>query len=741
MPTLKERLANVSMTREEYERAMNLLGRMPNEVELGMIGSLWSEHCSYKSSRVHLRLLPTQASWVAQGPGENAGAVDIGDGWLVVFKMESHNHPSAVEPYQGAATGIGGIIRDILALGARPIALLDSLRFGPLSEPRNRYLFSGVVSGIADYGNCVGIPTVGGEIYFDSSYSRNPLVNVMCVGVVRKEKMMSSKARGVGNPLLLIGATTGRDGIHGASGLASAELGKEEEEKRPTVQVGDPFRKKTLIEAILEILEEVSVVAVQDMGAAGLTSAAAEMASKGRCGIQISLPSIPLRTHPMLPYEIMLSESQERMLLLVRKGEEKKALQIARKWGLEASVIGSVISSPVMRVVENSRIHAEIPVRLLTEDMPVYHRPMKKPRYLGQVQRFDMESIPLPVNAEETLYRLLSSPTLACKKWVYRQYDHMVQTQCIRLPGSDSAILRLKETDKAIAVTTDGNGTYCYLDPLEGGKLAVCESARNLSAVGACPLGITDCLNFGNPEDPEIMWQFREVVKGIAEAARYLNVPVVSGNVSFYNESPLGAVDPTPVIGMVGVVEDLSRSLKPGFKEAGDWICVAGPTSYDIGGSEYLKFCHGLKRGKPPRVNLEVERRVQNAIRKGIRRGLFHSVKDISEGGLAVALLEELSFGSLGAQLTALPSLKTTNPRWDFFLFSEAPSRFLITVPHSRLKFIQRFFQSSKISFSVLGQVTDKFVLSFKPWKVQVPLDSLLHHWRNALMQPYGETS
>ncbi|MGH8103914.1 MAG: phosphoribosylformylglycinamidine synthase subunit PurL [bacterium] len=724
------------MTRDEYEKVRKLLGREPNALELGIIGSLWSEHCSYKSSKTHLKLFPTKAPWVIQGPGENAGAVDVGEGWVAAFKIESHNHPSAIEPYQGAATGIGGIVRDILALGARPVALLDSLRFGPVADggsgrrdagARNRYLFKGVVAGIADYGNCIGVPTVGGEIYFDDSYSGNPLVNVMCVGLCRRDKLQKGVARGEGNALVLIGALTGRDGIHGASGLASAELTVQSPDHRPAVQVGDPFREKCVIEAVLEIVEKVGVVGVQDLGAAGLSSAASEMAFKGGNGVELELTAVPQREPGMTPYEIMLSESQERMMVCIRKGDESSALAIARKWGLEAALIGRVVKGNSMKVSYNRKPVADLPVSILTSAAPVYDRPMKEPASLKKLHKFHPDDLPVPADIEETLVKVLGSPNIASRRPVYRQYDHMVQTNTVRRPGSDAAALRIKDSARGIAITTDGNGRYCALDPFEGGKLAVAEAARNLVAVGAKPIAITNCLNFGNPEDPEVMWAFRKVIEGITEAAKALDTPVVSGNVSFYNESPQGRVDSTPVVGMIGVIEDLAFYQEPGCKQVGDVIVMIGPMSVELGGSEYLKAAHGLKIGKPPRVDLKTEKKVLDTVRECVRQKLFRSVKDVSEGGIAAALIEDLAGCNYGAGI-----LIPKTDRWDHFLFSEAPSRFLATIHPEQLTEVLDFMHFKEVPFLRMGSVFEERVLYLNA--IEINLRRIVDAWKSALV-------
>ncbi|HIE09178.1 MAG TPA: phosphoribosylformylglycinamidine synthase subunit PurL, partial [Armatimonadetes bacterium] len=623
----------------EYDLIVKTLGREPTFTEVGMYAVMWSEHCAYKYSRPLLRLLPTEGPHVIQGPGENAGVVDLGGGWAVAFKIESHNHPSAIEPYQGAATGIGGIVRDILSMGARPIALLDSLHFGEIEDEHSRYLFDGVVAGIAGYGNCIGVPTVAGEVYFEPSYADNPLVNVMCVGLLRREELMLARAVGEGNAVLIVGSRTGRDGIHGVT-FASEELTEESEERRPSVQVGDPFAKKSLIEATLEALRTGYVVGIQDMGGAGITCSTCETAAKAGTGIELELSRIPLREEGMTPYEIMLSESQERMLLIVKRGHEEEIRKIFHKWGLVAEVMGRVTSDGMLRVKERGRVVAEVPAKSLAEEAPTYTNERRVPKHVEEARRFNPLSLPMPRSLEESAIKVLSSPTVASKRWVYEQYDHMVLINTVLLPGLGAGVLRVKGTPKAIAVTTDCNGRYCHFDPKEGAKAAVAEAARNLSCVGAEPLGITDCLNFGNPEDPEVYWSFCEAVEGMAEACRALGIPVVSGNVSFYNESPREAVYPTPVVGMVGLIPDVRRCGRGAAFPEGTRVALLGLTRPEVGASEYLKRVHGLIDGLPPRVDLDFERRVQEVTREALRSGLAVGAHDLSEGGLLVALSE-----------------------------------------------------------------------------------------------------
>ena len=610
---------------DEYERIVQFLGREPNLTELGIFSVMWSEHCSYKSSRVHLKTLPTEGPQVLQGPGENAGAVDIGDGLAAVFKIESHNHPSFIEPYQGAATGVGGIIRDIFTMGARPIALLNSLRFGPLDAPGTRRLLEGVVAGIAGYGNSIGIPTIGGEIVFEPSYAGNPLVNVFCLGIAKASDIIKGVASGVGNAVYYVGAKTGRDGIHGAT-MASAEFDEKSAEKRPAVQVGDPFMEKLLLEACLEVMQTDALVGIQDMGAAGLTCSTTEMGSRGGAGVEIDVALVPQRETGMTPYEIMLSESQERMLLVVKRGREREVERIFDKWDLHAVHIGQVTEDGMLRVKERGTIVAEIPNRALTDEAPVYRRPMSEPDYLREVQQLDLDALArdgvqsVPVNQNAVLLALLGSPTIASKHWVYRQYDHMVRTNTINLPGFGAGVVRIKGTDRALAMSVDGNGRYCYLDPYRGAMLAVAEAARNVACAGARPLAATNCLNFGNPERPAIMWQFAKAVEGIGVACRALNVPITGGNVSLYNETDGKAIYPTPTIGVVGLLEHADRVVGRRFQEAGDAIVLLGEGLGELGASEYLKVVHDLVRGRASRAGPRGRARCAVAARHAGRR-------------------------------------------------------------------------------------------------------------------------
>jgi phosphoribosylformylglycinamidine synthase subunit PurL len=678
-------VAEHGLTPDEFQRLVDMLGRTPTFTELGIVSALWSEHCSYKHSRPVLRTLPTRAPYVLQGPGENAGVISVGDGVAVAFKIESHNHPSAVEPYQGAATGVGGILRDVFTMGARPIAMLNSLRFGSLDHPRVRYLFAGVVKGIGDYGNSVGVPTVGGEVVFDPAYETNPLVNAMCVGVMHEQDLIRAKAEGVGNPIIAVGARTGRDGIHGAS-FASEDLSHESDAKRPRVQVGDPFTEKLLLEASLELIKSGHIVAIQDMGAAGLTSSSAEMAARGDVGVTIDVTKMPVREDGMTPYEILLSESQERMLVVARRGHESAVKEILTKWDLSAEVIGEVIAEPVYRVTEGDRVVAEFPGSRLVTDCPVYQPDARESDAVIALRARDVASIPERPeerDASWTLRELLSSPTIASKAWVYRQYDTSVRTNTVIGPGGDAAVLRLRGTRKAIAVKTDCNGRYVYLDPRTGGRIAVAEAARNVACTGARPMAITNCLNFGNPKRPEVFFQFREAVGGMADACTALGTPVTGGNVSLYNESPAGAVYPTPVIGMVGLIDDIDHVTRATFQTPGDAVVLLGEPTSELGASEYLARIHGITAGAPPTCDLDAERRLIEALLEAIRGGFVSSAHDCSDGGLAVALAEcamanRERITSATIDLTAWASLASRA-----LLFGEAQGRIVVSTSSS----------------------------------------------------------
>ncbi len=632
----------------EYSRITALLGRTPTFTELGIFSALWSEHCAYKHSKPVLKLFPTQGPAVIQGPGENAGVLRLPEGWAVAFKIESHNHPSAVEPYQGAATGVGGILRDVFAMGARPVALLNSLRFGPLDQPRNRYLFAGVVKGIGDYGNCVGVPTLGGEVDFAPSYSGNPLVNAMCVGLLREQDLIRARAQGVGNVLLAVGARTGRDGIHGAS-FASEDLSEASEARRPQVQVGDPFTEKLLLEATLELIEQKLIVAIQDMGAAGLTSASAEMAARGGVGVEIDTDRVPVREPGMTPYEIMLSESQERMLVVAEPGRVPEVQAVCAKWELEATPVGRITADGLLRVRYDGVVVAEIPAQRLVDDAPVYQPEAREAPAAAARRAAEPPARPAP-GIREALRTLLDAPSIASKRWVFEQYDSTVQAATVIGPGGDAGVLRVDDTAFGLALTVDCNSRFVALDPYEGGKHAVAEAARNVACVGAEPLGITDCLNFGNPEKPEVFFQFREACRGIADACRAFGLPVTGGNVSFYNESPAGAVDPTPVVGLVGLLGRLEHALPSHFRTPSDRIFVLGTTRGHLGGSAYWAEVRGFVGGQVPPVDLEAERNLQRLLIEGARRGLFRSAHDCGTGGLAVALAEAAMGGPYAVQ-------------------------------------------------------------------------------------------
>jgi phosphoribosylformylglycinamidine synthase len=675
-------VAEHGLTPDEYHRLVNMLEREPTFTELGVVSALWSEHCSYKHSRPVLKLLPTRAPYVLQGPGENAGVISIGDGLAVAFKIESHNHPSAVEPYQGAATGVGGILRDVFTMGARPIAMLNSLRFGSLDTPRVRYLVGGVVKGIGDYGNCMGVPTVAGDVMFDPAYEGNPLVNAMCVGIMREDELITAKAQGIGNPIMAVGARTGRDGIHGAS-FASEDLSHENDAKRPRVQVGDPFTEKLLLEATLELIASGAVVAVQDMGAAGLTSSSAEMAERGDVGVTIDTLKVPVRETGMTPYEILLSESQERMLVVAIKGREAEVRAILGKWDLFAEVIGEVIAEPVYRVTEGDRVVAEFPGTRLVTDCPQYHPAAEESAAIIALRARDVHAIPPrseEADAAWTLTRLLESPTIASKEWLYRQYDSTVRTNTVVGPGAgDAAVIRIRGTRKALALKTDCNGRYVYLEPRNGGRIAVAECARNIACVGGRPMAITNCLNFGNPKRPDIFFQFREAVGGMGEACVALGTPVTGGNVSLYNESPIGAVYPTPTIGMVGLVEDPSHITRMAFGDSGDVIVLLGEPTDELGASEYLAAIHGVVAGRPPQCDLVRERALIEALLESIRAGHVRSAHDCSEGGLAVALAEcaiadRRALRGVTVDLGAWGTLQ-----WRALLFGEAQGRVVVS--------------------------------------------------------------
>ncbi len=689
------------LSREEYQKILKILDREPTLTELGIFSAMWSEHCSYKSSKIYLKKFPTDGPQVIQGPGENAGVVDIGDGESVVFKIESHNHPSFIEPYQGAATGVGGILRDIFTMGARPIVSMNSLRLGSLSHPKTRYLLNGVVAGIAGYGNCVGVPTVGGEIYFNECYNGNILVNAFALGLVKTEKIFKGLASGVGNSVMYVGSKTGRDGIHGAT-MASEEFDEKSEEKRPTVQVGDPFTEKLLLEACLELMKTDYIVGIQDMGAAGLTSSSFEMAGRSGTGIEMDIMKIPRREDGMNSYELMLSESQERMLVVVKSGKETEVEKIFKKWDLEAVVVGKVTDNGYMKVIENGNIPVNLPIKLLVEEAPLYDRPSKRPDFQDEIQQLDTSKLKEPEDYNDVLLNLLASPNIACKEWIYQQYDHMVRINSVILPGSDAAVIRIKGSLKGIGMSLDCNSRYCYLDPYAGGMIAVTEGARNLVCSGAKPLAMTNCLNFGNPEKPEIMWQFKEAIRGMSEASRFLKTPVVSGNVSFYNETKGVAIYPTPVAGMIGLIPDCSKAITQYFKEEGDVIILLGETREELGGSEYLKIIHNKERGKPPELVLDLENRLHEACLEAVRQELVKSAHDCSEGGLAIAIAESAVSGpvTLGAEISLESPI-----RKDALLFGESQSRIILSATKKHIERITDIAEKKDVPITIIGKV------------------------------------
>ena len=742
----RDTIAAHGLTDTEFARIVSILGRPPNLLELGIFSVMWSEHCSYKSSRVHLRTLPTDGPRVVQGPGENAGAIDIGDGLAAVFKIESHNHPSFIEPYQGAATGVGGIIRDIFTMGARPIALLDALRFGPLEAPLTRRLLEGVVAGIAGYGNSIGIPTVGGEVAFDETYAGNPLVNVFCLGVTRTDAIITGAAHGEGNAVYYVGAKTGRDGIHGAT-MASAEFDEAAAEKRPNVQVGDPFTEKLLLEACLEVLPTDALVGIQDMGAAGLTCSSCEMGARGGAGIEIDVALVPQRETGMTPYEIMLSESQERMLFIVRRGRETEVERIFEKWDLHAVRIGAVTGDGVLRVKNGGATVAEIPNRPLADEAPLYDRPMREPDDLLARQALDQAALGTPPPPADTLLRLLASPAVASKRWIYRQYDHMVRTNTLVGAGMGAGVVRVKGTPRALAFSVDGNGRYCFLDPYRGAMLAVAESARNVACAGAVPVAATNCLNFGNPERPDIMWQFARAVEGIGAACRALDVPITGGNVSLYNETAGQPIHPTPVLGVVGIVENAERVLGRVVQRSGAVVMLLGDAAGgELGGSEYLKVITGLVRGTPPAIDLVAERALQRLVADLAAEGLLESAHDCAEGGLAVTVAECcFDSGGIGAELTLPPTppgAATDALAATTALFGEAPTRVVVSVAERHVDTVRARAATAAVPARVLGRtggsrlrllVADEVV-------IDLPLAEAEHVWATGLSR-YFESS
>jgi phosphoribosylformylglycinamidine synthase II len=723
--TIKEH----NLTLDEYALIQELIGREPNLTELGIFSLMWSEHCSYKSSKVHLKKLPVTGKNVIQGPGENAGIIDIGEGLAAVFKIESHNHPSFIEPYQGAATGVGGILRDIFTMGARPIAAMNSLRFGPLDTPKNRSIMDGVVSGIAGYGNSFGVPTVGGEVYFNECYSLNPLVNAFSLGLAEKDKIFYARAEGYDNAVLYVGSKTGRDGIHGAT-MASAEFDEDLEKKRPNVQVGDPFKEKLLLEACLEVMDKGLVVGIQDMGAAGLTCSTTEMASNAGTGIEIDLDLVPQREVGMTPYEIMLSESQERMLIVAEEGKVKAVREVFAKWDLDAVRIGKVVEGGQLHVKWHGETVVKIPVDAVVNLCPAYNREYSAPAPPPPA----IENAPItpPQDYQEVFLKLLTSPTLANKEWVFRQYDHMVQTNTAFLPGADASLLRIKEQKRALALTLDGNSLYTLFEPRSGGKIAVAEACRNLACVGAYPLGVTNCLNFGNPEKPEIMWQFKEVVEGVAEACQAFDIPVSGGNVSFYNDTEGVSIHPTPVLGIVGMVDDIDKAVSPEFKKAGHIVLLLGENKDELGASEYFKWVFKEERGKTPQIDLAYEKRVHQVCLAAIDQELLFSAHDISEGGLAVCAAEcaFLSPNKIGCSLELKSDLRP-----DALLFGETQSRILITISDKNLESVLSLAEKHNISAVVLGTTGgDMFKISVNDMSIiEVPVIEAFKAWKQAI--------
>lgn len=695
------------LNEEEWNKILQILGRTPTYPELGVFSVMWSEHCSYKNSIAMLKTLPRNGKRLLVGAGEeNAGLVDIGDGLAICFKIESHNHPSALEPFQGAATGVGGILRDIFTMGARPIASLDSLRFGPLDVPRNRYLLDNVVKGIAHYGNCIGVPTVAGEIYFEDCYTGNPLVNVMTIGLVKHENVVSAVSKGDGNTVMIVGSSTGRDGIHGAT-FASVELSEESESRRSSVQVGDPFTEKLLLEATLELAKQDFLIGVQDMGAAGIACSTSEMSARGKSGMILDLSSVPLREAGMSPYEILLSESQERMLVIIRKGFEEETKKIFEKWDLNCVKIGKVINSDNLDLFMNNKKVGSLPAwhLALGGGAPVYNRESKEPAYLKKVQSRNLKKIAEPNDFNQTLLQLLASPSIADKSWVYRQYDQSVRSNTSVLPGSSAAVIRIKGTRKALVTKTDGNGRYTYLNPYKGGAIAVAESARNVVCSGARPIAITNCLNFGNPYDPEIYYQFKQTVQGMGDACRVFDTPVTGGNVSFYNESPNGAIFPTPVVGMVGLIDDVKHITTSWFKHDGDFIMLLGALKGELGGSEYLKIIHNIVGGDAPDIDLTFEKRVHNATLEAIHKGIVNSASDVSDGGLAVALAESCIANpekALGASVYISRKLRN-----DELFFGESQSVIVLSINEKYLLDMERIASKNIIPCVTIGRVKD----------------------------------
>jgi len=720
------------LNEKEWNRIQEILGRKPNYTELGIFSVMWSEHCSYKNSIAMLKTLPRSGKRLLVGAGEeNAGLVDIGDNQAIAFKIESHNHPSAIEPFQGAATGVGGILRDIFTMGARPIASLNSLRFGPLSIPRNRYLFDEVVKGIAHYGNCMGVPTVAGEVYFDECYTGNPLVNAMTVGIVKHDRVVSAISKGKGNTVMIVGSSTGRDGIHGAT-FASVELSEKSEEKRSSVQVGDPFTEKLLLEATLELARKNYLIGVQDMGAAGIACSTSEMSAKGRSGMILDLSKIPMREPGMIPYEIMLSESQERMLVVIRRGFEKEVKEIFEKWDLNCVEIGTVTDTSELEMFFDDKPVGSVPAwhLVLGGGAPVYERETKEPEYLTKLHNTDLKDIPEPKDYNNALLKLLGSHSIADKSWIYRQYDHSVRSNTVIPPGGSAAVIRIKGKNKAIAIKTDGNGRYTYLNPYRGGAIAVAESARNVVCTGAKPIAITNCLNFGNPYDPEIYYQFKQAVLGMGDACRTFNTPVTGGNVSFYNESPDGAIYPTPVVGMVGLIEDLEHITNSYFRNDGDFIVMLGTLKGEMGGSEYLKVVHNKVAGNAPTIDLAFEKRVHKACLQAIRAGIVNSATDISDGGLAVAIAESCLRNPdkpMGASIYISRKLRD-----DEIFFGETQSVIILTISERHLLDIERIAAKNIVPCFTIGRVKDNQRLKMND-SIDVSVEELKEVYTSAI--------
>jgi phosphoribosylformylglycinamidine synthase len=715
----------LGLKKDEYDSIVEVLEREPNKVELGMYSVMWSEHCSYKSSKEQLRKLPTTGPRILLGPGENAGVVDIGDGLAVVFKMESHNHPSAVEPFQGAATGVGGMVRDIFTMGARPIASLDPLRFGSLKNPRTRYLFEGVVAGIASYGNCLGIPTVGGDLYFDEAYEENPLINVMCLGIMPKERLIKGQASEPGSIGVLMGSSTGRDGIGGVSVLASQEFDETSAAKRPSVQVGDPFTEKLEIEACLEMLDRKLLLGLQDLGGAGLTCATCETAERGGCGMDVDVSKVPLREPQMDPIEVMMSESQERMFAICAPDKLDDVLEICDRWGLDATPLATVTEGDSLRLIKDGEVIGEVPASSLAQG-PEYHRGESRPEYLDEVNAFDTTMLPAPERLGDALLDMVASPNICSRRWVWEQYDHMIRLNSIEIPGGDAGVIRLKETKSALALSVDCNGRYCYLDPYRGAQIALAESARNVACAGAKPLAITNCLNFGNPEKPGIFWQFCRAVEGLSDACEKMETPVVGGNVSFYNESFGEAIYPTPVVGMLGLLEDADKCLEPAFAREGDAVILLGETKDELGGSEYLKLFFDRVAGNCPSLDLDVEKSLVELLVRAAGEGLLSSAHDLSEGGLGVALAECCVMGGIGATVKLSGDLQ---PHVE--TFSESQSRAIVSLAPEKVGALEAMAEELGVPLKEIGRTGGKNIV-IEGW-LDLPVDEVAEVYDTSL--------